>query len=79
MISFRGHCKGAYSLKRPFVTCAERSRDGQLLAGYMALIALGFTPKTGTTRPSGRGARIRCRSTPCLFLNLERRKRYDGS
>ena len=27
MISFRGHCKGAYSLKRPFVTCAERSRE----------------------------------------------------
>lgn len=52
---------------RPCVTWAERSRERSKLTVDMALIVLGFTPQTGTTGPSGLGARLRCRSTPCLF------------
>ncbi len=73
---FAGIGKGALLL-RPCVTWAERSRDGLLLAGYMALIVLGFTPQTGTTRPSGLGARLRCRSTPCPLYQIYHRHR-DG-
>ena len=55
----------SWLLIQPCVTWAERFRNRlfTLQPCLMALIVLGFTSQRVTTRPSGRYARIRCRST----------------